>query len=107
MELRHPNTHAVGGLGEADPLVPESVAVLVELMRNPCITRRELERRTGITERTLRRRIRRLEKAGYVDRFGERGDTRYEVRLDAPLLMSGASATVGELLAALGFRPRL
>jgi DNA-binding transcriptional ArsR family regulator len=107
MALRDPNRQAVGGLGDADPLVPDCVAVLVELMRDPRITRRELERRTGITERTLRRRIRKLEKAGYVDRFGERGDTRYEVRLDAPLLMPGASATVGELFAALGFLPRL
>lgn len=107
MELRHPNTRAAGGLDEADPLVPDSVAILVELMRNPRITRRELERRTGMAERTLRRRIQKLEKAGYVDRFGERGDTRYEVRPGAPLLMPGASATVGELLAALGFLPKL
>lgn len=81
--------------------------MLVELMWTPGITRDELERRTGIRQRTLRRRIRDLEDAGYVARSGERSKTRYEVLCDAPLRTPGASATVGDLLVALGMSPRI
>ena len=69
-------------------------------------TAREIGDAVGITERAAHRIIRDLEHAGYVSkkRVGRRNS--YRIHPDVPLKDDVSNAAVGELLLALGWRPR-
>ncbi len=69
-------------------------------------TAREIGDAVGITERAAHRIIRDLEREGYVSKTKVGRTNAYRIHADVPLRDDVSDAAVGELLVALGWRPR-
>jgi DNA-binding transcriptional ArsR family regulator len=59
--------------------------VLLLVARDERLTAKEMARRVGITERAVQRHLDDLEEGGYIARFRDGRNNRYEIHPDIPL----------------------
>jgi DNA-binding IclR family transcriptional regulator len=80
--------------------------VLASVAKNPARTAREVGDDVGLTERTTHRIILDLEKAGYISRTKVGRNNTYSIHPDVTIRDQVTDASVGQLLAVLGWKRR-
>jgi len=78
--------------------------VLAAIANHPRKTAREIGDSVGITERTAHKIILELEEAGYITKTKVGRQNQYQIHPDVPLKDEMSDASVGELLAMLGWK---
>ena len=78
--------------------------VLVSVAKNPARTARDIGVDVGLTERTTHKIILDLEKAGYISRSKVGRNNTYSIHHNVTIRDSVTDASIGELLAALGWK---
>ena len=98
---------AAGGSGSGWTFLTNHAHVLVCIAEDPDARGRDIAAKVGITERATQAIVADLVAGGYVTRTRVGRRNRYELRPAAPLRHPlERQHTVGELLAALGRRPK-
>lgn len=80
--------------------------VLASVAKNPSRTAREIGNDVGLTERTTHKLILDLEKAGYISRTKLGRNNTYSIHPNVTIRDEVTDASVGELLAILGWKHR-
>jgi len=80
--------------------------VLITIAKNPDMTAREISNDIGLTERTTHKIIVDLEDAGYITRIKVGRQNKYRIHPTVPLRDEITDASLGELLATLGWKRR-
>ena len=80
--------------------------VLASIARNPARTAREIGDEAGLTERTTHKIILDLEKAGYITRSKVGRNNTYSINPDVTIKDEVTDASIGQLLAILGWKRR-
>ena len=78
--------------------------VLVSVAKNPEKTAREIGDDIGLTERTAHKIIIDLEEAGYITRIKVGRQNKYRIHPNVPIKDEVTDASLGELLAMLGWK---
>ena len=78
--------------------------VLVSVAKNPEKTAREIGDDIGLTERTAHKIIIDLEEAGYITRIKVGRQNKYRIHPNVPIKDEITDASLGELLAMLGWK---
>lgn len=81
--------------------------VLVSIAKNPERTAKEIGDDVGLTERTVHKIIVDLEEAGYITRIKVGRQNRYRIHRNVPIKDEVTDASLGELLATLGWKRKL
>ena len=80
--------------------------VLITIAKNPDMTAREISNDIGLTERTSHKIIVDLEDAGYITRIKVGRQNKYRIHPTVPIKDEITDASLGELLATLGWKRR-
>ncbi len=80
--------------------------VLITIAKNPDMTAREISNDIGLTERTTHKIIVDLEDAGYISRIKVGRQNKYRIHSAVPIKDEVTDASLGELLATLGWKRR-
>lgn len=80
--------------------------VLISIAKYPEKTAREIGDDVGLTERTTHKVIVALEEAGYITRIKSGRQNKYRIHPNVPVKDEVTDASVGELLAILGWKRR-
>ena len=78
--------------------------VLVSIAKNPDRTAREIGDDVGLTERTAHKIIIDLEEVGYITRIKVGRQNKYRIHPNVPIKDEVTDASLGELLAMLGWK---
>lgn len=80
--------------------------VMLAIAKNPEKTAREIGIDIGLTERTTHKIIVQLENEGYITRTKQGRQNTYHIHHDTTMKDSVTDASIGELLATLGWQRR-
>ena len=80
--------------------------VLITIAKNPDMTAREISNDTGLTERTAHKIIVDLENVGYITRMKVGRQNKYRIHPTVPIKDEVTDASLGELLATLGWKSK-
>lgn len=80
--------------------------ILILIAKNPDMTAREISNDIGLTERTTHKIIVDLEDAGYITRIKVGRQNKYRIHPTVPIKDEVTDASLGELLATLGWKSK-
>jgi len=80
--------------------------VFITVANNPDMTARAISNATGLTERTAHKIIVDLETIGYITRIKAGRQNKYRIHPTVPLKDEVTDASLGELLATLGWKSK-
>lgn len=80
--------------------------LMITIAKNPDMTAREISNDIGLTERTAHKIIIDLENAGYITRIKVGRQNKYRIHPTVPIKDEVTDASLGELLATLGWKTK-